>query len=153
MNYLAVVSVVSCSAARRRRAPFYSQAKKTKATMAAKALAPNTLSLPPTAPLLLLLPESLLQSTVKPVAAQSELLDVELPLEPEVPDPLPSPPTTLPTPLPLEPPGTELAVEAELLAEAELAPLSMSVPVPSRLARMVGLSPSTTVLFVPAASL
>lgn len=122
--------------------------------MAAKALAPNTLSLPPTAPLLLLpLPEPLLQSTVKPVAAQSELLEVELPPELALPDPLPSPPTTLPTPLPLVPPGTELAEEAELLAEAELAPASMSVPVPIRLARMVGLSPSTTVLLVPAASL
>ena len=118
--------------------------------MAAKALAPNTLSLPPTAPLLLPLLESLLQSTVKPVAAQSALLDVELP--PELPslDPLPSPPTTLPTPLPLVPPGTELA---ELLAEAELAPASMSVPVPLRLARTVGLSESTTVSLVPAASL
>lgn len=134
---------------------FYSQAKKTKATMAAKALAPNTLSLPPTAPLLLLpLPESLLQSTVKPVAAQSALLEVELPPELASPDPLPSPPTTLPTPLPvpLVPPGTELADEAELLAEAELAPFSMSVPVPIKLARTVGLSPSTTVSFVPAAS-
>lgn len=132
----------------------YSQAKKTKATIAAKALAPNTLSLPPTAPLLLLpLPEPLLQSTVKPVAAQSALLEVELPPELESPDPLPSPPTTLPTPPPLVPPGTEFAEEAELLAEAELAPASMSVPVPIRLARTVGLSPSTTVSLVPAALL
>src|SRR5262249_53089686 len=121
--------------------------------MAAKALAPNTLSLPPTAPLLLLpLPGSLLQSTVKPVAGQSELLGGEGPPELEAPGPLPSPPPTVPAPLPVGPPGTELAVDAELLAEAELAPFSMSVPVPSRLARMVGLSPSTTVSFVPAAS-
>lgn len=129
----------------------YSHAKKTNATMAAKALAPNTLSLPPTAPLLL--PEPLLQSTVKPVAAQSELLDVELPVELPLLDPLESPPTTLPTPLPLDPPGTLLAVDAELLAEAELAPASMSVPEPIKLARTVGLSLSTTVSLVPAALL
>lgn len=60
--------------------------------------------------------------------------------------------TVLPTPLELSP-GIVAAVLVELLAEAEaeaeLAPASMSVPVASKLAMMVLLSPLMTELLVP----
>lgn len=132
-------------------APSHIHARKTKATMAANALAPVILSWALTAPLLVAVP--LLQLCVKSVVEldwQSEPDEVELP---ELPSELLPCEPWLPTPLELSPGTLAAEAEAELeLADEELAPASMSVPVASKLARTVLFLPLTTVLLVPATS-
>lgn len=131
----------------------YSHIRKTKATIAAKALGPANRSWTPAAALLLLEPVSQLwEKSEVSVDWQSELEELEV-----LPEELlllllllPSFVPEFPTP-PLLSPGIEGAVEPALLAEAEaeLAPASISRPVASKLAITVEFLPFTTVLLVP----